>query len=311
MKEDKTLKYISGSRRLTEKDISFSDEIIFNDEDGSLNFYMDACFDVDAVFGTHVCTDENDDFLNIYANYDIRSDKVCKDLVVILDRADGTNEPMAYELTDAECDMLRRKMEEYCKMPLPAYVEKFAANTLDVCVRMYNIQWDTDGEENTSLPEDVTHVFNVGFNNDGALREDELLDAASEWLSETYGFCHKGFELKILPVKAMIDVCPKNPAGVFDISAASTYVAYGESKETVPVEVTLKNAVEIEELDGIETAVEITYEEIGVYLDRDEFVMTPNVVRTNDPSQLIDWGDKTPDIFAIDRDKTTLNIEEV
>lgn len=134
MKEDKTLKYISGSRRLTEKDISFSDEIMFNDEDGSLNFYMDACFDVDAVFGTHVCTDENDDFLNIYANYDIRSDKVCKDLVVILDRADGTNEPMAYELTDAECDMLRRKMEAYCKMPLADYVEKFAETPASIYV---------------------------------------------------------------------------------------------------------------------------------------------------------------------------------
>mgnify|MGYP000755189921 FL=1 len=32
---------------------------------------MQADFDVDAAFGTFVCTDENDDWLNIYANYDI------------------------------------------------------------------------------------------------------------------------------------------------------------------------------------------------------------------------------------------------
>ena len=45
----------------------FGDEIIEHDE--KLNFYVQAEFDVDAVFGTHVLTDENDDWLNIYANY--------------------------------------------------------------------------------------------------------------------------------------------------------------------------------------------------------------------------------------------------
>ena len=37
---------------------------------------MQAEFDVDAVFGTHVLTDENDDWLNIYANYDTQEDRV-------------------------------------------------------------------------------------------------------------------------------------------------------------------------------------------------------------------------------------------
>ena len=39
--------------------------------DGKLNFYIQADFDVDSAFGTFVYTDQNDDWLNIYANYDV------------------------------------------------------------------------------------------------------------------------------------------------------------------------------------------------------------------------------------------------
>ena len=50
--------------------ISFSEEIMELD-DGKLNFYINTDFDVDSVFGTNVCTTENDDWLNVYANYDM------------------------------------------------------------------------------------------------------------------------------------------------------------------------------------------------------------------------------------------------
>ena len=33
--------------------------------DGLLNFYLETSFDVDAVFGTQVCTAENGDWLNV------------------------------------------------------------------------------------------------------------------------------------------------------------------------------------------------------------------------------------------------------
>ena len=45
--------------------------------DGLLNFYLETSFDVDAVFGTQVCTAENGDWLNVYANYDMNSGQVC------------------------------------------------------------------------------------------------------------------------------------------------------------------------------------------------------------------------------------------
>ena len=56
-------------RKLTPEDITMEEEIIA--ESGKLNFCLRTDFDVDAVFGTHVCTFENEDYLNVYANYDM------------------------------------------------------------------------------------------------------------------------------------------------------------------------------------------------------------------------------------------------
>ncbi len=66
-------KEITSAGHLSLRNFSFGDEII--EMDGKLNFYVRTEFDVDAVFGTFVCTDENDDWLNIYANYDIAEDR--------------------------------------------------------------------------------------------------------------------------------------------------------------------------------------------------------------------------------------------
>ena len=59
---------IPSAGHLSAESIVFSDEI--SEINGLLNFYMTADFDVDKMFGTHVCTEENDDILNVYANYD-------------------------------------------------------------------------------------------------------------------------------------------------------------------------------------------------------------------------------------------------
>ena len=70
---------ITSAGHLSARNFSFSDEIMM-EEDGMLNFYVDADFDVDAAFGTFVLTDKNDDWLNIYANYDIAEDRPCDTL---------------------------------------------------------------------------------------------------------------------------------------------------------------------------------------------------------------------------------------
>ena len=104
---------ISSAGHLSAREISFADEI--SEINGLLNFYMETGFDVDAVFGTHVCTEENDDSLNVYANYDCASGQVCDELEVDLHRADGREEAVEYRLNAAEKEILLRKMDAYCQ----------------------------------------------------------------------------------------------------------------------------------------------------------------------------------------------------
>ena len=107
-------KEITSAGHLSARNFSFSDEIMI-EEGGKLNFYVEASFDVDAVFGTFVLTDKNDDWLNIYANYDIAQGKPCDTLELTLCKGDGSEESWSYQLYAAEQDVLLRKMEAFCQ----------------------------------------------------------------------------------------------------------------------------------------------------------------------------------------------------
>lgn len=120
-------KEITSAGHLSARNFSFGDEII--ESNGKLNFYVQAEFDVDAAFGTFVLTDENDDWLNVYANYDIAQGKPCDTLELTLCKGDGSEESWSYPLNAAEQDVLLRKMEEYCQqqtgMSLHDYAQQF------------------------------------------------------------------------------------------------------------------------------------------------------------------------------------------
>ena len=115
---------LTSAGHLTAQNFSFSDEILI--ENGMLNFYVQADFDVDAAFGTFVCTDENDDWLNIYANYDIVRDRPCDTLELNLCKGDGTEEYWSYHLNAAEQEMLARKMEAFCQQQNGMSLHDFA-----------------------------------------------------------------------------------------------------------------------------------------------------------------------------------------
>ena len=105
--------YIRGDRHLDPCEISFSDSV---EQMGSLlNFYMDICFPPDVVLGTFVCTSENDDYVNVYANYDLEHGALCGELDVMLWRGDGDCLEMKYRLSPEEKELLLPKMEEYCQ----------------------------------------------------------------------------------------------------------------------------------------------------------------------------------------------------
>ena len=120
-------KEITSAGHLSARNFSFGDEII--ESDGKLNFYVQTEFDVDTAFGTFVCTDKNDDWLNIYANYDIAEDRPCDTLELTLCKGDGSEESWSYPLNAAEQEVLMRKMEEFCQlqtgMSLRDYAQQF------------------------------------------------------------------------------------------------------------------------------------------------------------------------------------------
>ena len=117
-------KEITSAGHLSARNFSFGEEII--ESDGKLNFYLQADFDVDAAFGTFVCTDQNDDWLNIYANYDIEKDRLCDTLGLNLCKGDGTEENWSYHLNAAEQEVLARKMEAFCQQQTGMSLHEYA-----------------------------------------------------------------------------------------------------------------------------------------------------------------------------------------
>ena len=122
-------KEITSAGHLSARNFSFGEEII--ESDGKLNFYLQADFDVDAAFGTFVCTDQNDDWLNIYANYDIEKGRPCDTLELNLCKGDGTEENWSYHLNAAEQEVLARKMEDYCQQQTGMSLHEYAQQLRD------------------------------------------------------------------------------------------------------------------------------------------------------------------------------------
>lgn len=116
------------SHRLTGQDVSFSEDI--EEIDGKLNFYMDVIFDPDAVFGTDVATTKNDDWINVYANYDMEKKQVCDELDIILHKDIGKDEELHYKLDDAEKAILAAKMDAYCLAQEGMTLEQLCGQTL-------------------------------------------------------------------------------------------------------------------------------------------------------------------------------------
>ena len=102
-----------GTERLPVDAVSFTDEI--TECDGKLNFYIPTYFDPDAVFGTHVCTDANDDWVDVYAGFDWKTGRMDSALTVRLCCTDGHEFEFSYRLSPTEQVQLWEKMDAYCR----------------------------------------------------------------------------------------------------------------------------------------------------------------------------------------------------
>lgn len=119
------------SRRLDLEQVFFEGDI--SECSGKLSFYVPVTFDPDAVFGTHVASESNDDWLNIYADFDLETGEPEKALTVVLICSDGHEFEFSYSLNAAELEQLREKMEDYCQtqtgMSLDDYRQELLSET--------------------------------------------------------------------------------------------------------------------------------------------------------------------------------------
>ena len=119
---------LEASRPINERD--FFPDASIEEMDNHLNFYLVINCDVDALFGTHVDTADNDDYLNVYANYNLDTGEVEDRLEITLCRGDGVDVPMECLLSDDERAMLLTQMRDYCQRcgtPLDKWREKYLA----------------------------------------------------------------------------------------------------------------------------------------------------------------------------------------
>ena len=68
-------------------------------------------------------------------------------------------------------------------------------------MKIINIKWDTDGDKELLkiLPTEIDMTEEFDFEEyeiDGEFEKEQLLDDISDWLSDTYGYCHFGFEIE-------------------------------------------------------------------------------------------------------------------
>lgn len=108
--------------------IGFAEEI--TEYDGKLNFYIPVTFDCDAVFGTNVCSLDNDDYLNVYVDYNIVTGEVADHLDISLNRSDDGIEYLTYPLDDVERGHLLPKMDAYCRHETGKGIAEYAEKTM-------------------------------------------------------------------------------------------------------------------------------------------------------------------------------------
>ena len=125
-----------GERELRLEDISFAEEIY--EEDGKLNFYLESFERLDEVLGIHVSTAENDDYVNVYADYDLEHGRVSDTLLVVLHRGDGTDRQHEYPLSLGEQKLLLPKMDAYCLEQTGVSLAEYRSQYIDQ-------QWKSQG----------------------------------------------------------------------------------------------------------------------------------------------------------------------
>ena len=112
----------------------------------------------------------------------------------LYERIEEINKELALEYEDGETNWASNleAEKERIEEVICILEENEIENIEEIIVS--NIKWDTDGED-VDLPKKV--VIKVTIDNADLLEDiDGYADNLSDYLSDTYGYCHEGFNVK-------------------------------------------------------------------------------------------------------------------
>ena len=98
------------------------------------------------MFGTNVCSIDNDDWLNIYVDYDMARGEVADHLEISLNRADGEIEYLTYPLDAMQRRALLPKMDAYCRHETGKSLAEYANEAMGEPEIAEHGQLDLDAE---------------------------------------------------------------------------------------------------------------------------------------------------------------------
>ncbi len=105
---------LKGVRELAADDFYLDNDAADWDDHGNCwSFYLATSGNMDEIFGTHIETDENDDYINVYATISADYSSIDDHLDISLWKGDGNIEEYRYALSDREKDVLLALVLEY------------------------------------------------------------------------------------------------------------------------------------------------------------------------------------------------------
>lgn len=66
-----------------------------------------------------------------------------------------------------------------------------------IWVHFKNVKWDATKEEIIECGLDKRFIAHIEVNENIVNDEEELTEFLSDWLSDEFGFCHKGFDYEV------------------------------------------------------------------------------------------------------------------
>ncbi|WP_409969318.1 hypothetical protein RFF05_05145 [Bengtsoniella intestinalis] len=189
-----------GVRPISANDFFFDGKVEASDD--TISFYTVFSCNVDEIFGTHVETDHNDGYINVYATLDLKTCSVQDVLLIVLWQCDSCTD-LSYQLSNREKAIIRTKMDEHMRMDGGTVYHCphcGHAQTLQV-LRMENATWQ-------SICDACGHSFQVALENDGNVLRNSIQYCHGDQIVCTPYYKHLHYHCRATEAESPLNTVP-------------------------------------------------------------------------------------------------------